>query len=61
MFAALHTTLEEIAITSVNGPSVETLYTTLPRNIFDSGASMTFTRESTNVTNARKHVRPNDS
>lgn len=48
--------MEEIASTSVNEPSVETLYTNLPRIIIYRRVSMTFVTDSTKLTNAKKHV-----
>lgn len=48
----------KIETATVTGATGEALYITLPRNLIDSGASMTFVIETKKLTNTSKHVRP---
>lgn len=57
MFAALRSTLETIAANEVNSPRSKTHYTISPRNIIDSGESMSFVRDCSAISYHIKHVR----
>lgn len=58
MSAAFSTTLEKTAAAKLNGPTGERIYPSLPINIVDSGASMEFVKEASNLVNITKQVKP---
>lgn len=57
LFAALRSTIENIASSTINGSGDNSLYPESPRSIIDSGASMAFVRDEEIVRNKIKHVR----